>query len=42
MLITSRETGRFINPKGWPMKGRADADAAAIKAREEAGGYNSA
>jgi 8-oxo-dGTP pyrophosphatase MutT (NUDIX family) len=37
LIITSRETGRFIIPKGWPMKGRADPDAAAIEAREEAG-----
>jgi 8-oxo-dGTP pyrophosphatase MutT (NUDIX family) len=37
LIITSRETGRFIIPKGWPMKGHADPDAAAIEAREEAG-----
>jgi 8-oxo-dGTP pyrophosphatase MutT (NUDIX family) len=37
LIITSRETGRFIIPKGWPMKGRADPEAAAIEAREEAG-----
>jgi 8-oxo-dGTP pyrophosphatase MutT (NUDIX family) len=37
LIITSRETGRFIIPKGWPMKGRTDYDAAAIEAREEAG-----
>jgi 8-oxo-dGTP pyrophosphatase MutT (NUDIX family) len=33
LIITSRET----RPKGWPMKGRADPEAAAIEAREEAG-----
>jgi 8-oxo-dGTP pyrophosphatase MutT (NUDIX family) len=37
LVITSRETSRFIIPKGWPMKGRSDPDAAAIEAREEAG-----
>jgi 8-oxo-dGTP pyrophosphatase MutT (NUDIX family) len=37
LLVTSRETGRFIIPKGWPMKKRSNARAAAIEAREEAG-----
>ena len=37
MLITSRETGRWIVPKGWPMKGRKDHEAAAQEAFEEAG-----
>lgn len=37
LLVTSRETKRFIIPKGWPMKGRKDHQAAAIEAREEAG-----
>jgi 8-oxo-dGTP pyrophosphatase MutT (NUDIX family) len=37
LIVTSRETGRFIIPKGWPMKGRADPEAAAKEAREEAG-----
>ena len=37
LLVTSRETQRFIIPKGWPMKGRKDHQAAAIEAREEAG-----
>jgi 8-oxo-dGTP pyrophosphatase MutT (NUDIX family) len=32
-----REIGRFIIPKGWPMKGRTDPEVAAIEAREEAG-----
>ncbi len=37
LLITSRETQRFIVPKGWPMKGHKDYRAAAIEAQEEAG-----
>ena len=37
LLITSRETQRFIIPKGWPMKGRKDHEAAAIEAEQEAG-----
>jgi len=37
LILTSRETGRFILPKGWPMKGRDDHNAVAIEAREEAG-----
>jgi 8-oxo-dGTP pyrophosphatase MutT (NUDIX family) len=37
LIITSRETGRFLIPKGWPMKGRTDHEAAAVEAREEAG-----
>ncbi|MGB3316903.1 MAG: NUDIX hydrolase [Albidovulum sp.] len=37
LLITSRDTGRWVIPKGWPMKGKSDADAAAIEAFEEAG-----
>jgi 8-oxo-dGTP pyrophosphatase MutT (NUDIX family) len=37
MLVTSRETRRWIIPKGWPMKGKKDHDAAAQEAREEAG-----
>jgi 8-oxo-dGTP pyrophosphatase MutT (NUDIX family) len=37
LLITSRETGRWVIPKGWPMKGRSPAAAAAAEAREEAG-----
>jgi 8-oxo-dGTP pyrophosphatase MutT (NUDIX family) len=36
-LVTSRETGRWIVPKGWPMDGRTDWDAAALEAFEEAG-----
>ncbi len=37
MLITSRGTGRWIIPKGWPMKGRKPPKAAAREAFEEAG-----
>lgn len=37
LLITSRETKRFVVPKGWPMKGLKDHRAAEIEAREEAG-----
>jgi 8-oxo-dGTP pyrophosphatase MutT (NUDIX family) len=37
MLITSRETRRWIMPKGWPMKGKKDYAAAAEEARQEAG-----
>ena len=37
LLITSRERGRWIVPKGWPMEDRSDAEAARIEAWEEAG-----
>lgn len=37
LLITSRETRRWLIPKGWPMKGRKDYQAAAREALEEAG-----
>jgi 8-oxo-dGTP pyrophosphatase MutT (NUDIX family) len=37
MLLTSRGTGRWVIPKGWPMKGRKPAEAAAREAYEEAG-----
>lgn len=37
LLITTRRTKRYIIPKGWRMKGRSDAEAAAQEAREEAG-----
>ena len=37
LLVTSRETRRWIIPKGWPMKGRKDHEAAAQEALEEAG-----
>lgn len=37
MLITSRETRRWVAPKGWPMKGLKNYEAAAREAYEEAG-----
>ncbi|WP_245620082.1 NUDIX hydrolase [Phenylobacterium immobile] len=37
LLITSRETRRWVIPKGWPMKGKTSAAAAAREAFEEAG-----
>ncbi len=37
LLITSRDTGRWVIPKGWPMRRRSDAEAAAREAFEEAG-----
>lgn len=37
LLITSRDTGRWVIPKGWPMQGLSPAEAAAIEAWEEAG-----
>ncbi|WP_062015440.1 NUDIX hydrolase [Aureimonas sp. AU4] len=36
-LVTSRGTGRWIIPKGWPMRGRRDDEAAGREAEEEAG-----
>lgn len=36
-LVTSRDTGRWIIPKGWPMKGKAGHEAAATEAWEEGG-----
>jgi 8-oxo-dGTP pyrophosphatase MutT (NUDIX family) len=37
LLITSRETKRWVVPKGWPMEGVGDSQAAGIEAYEEAG-----
>lgn len=37
LLITSRNTGRWVIPKGWPMPGLAPEAAAAQEAWEEAG-----
>lgn len=37
LLITSRETGRWVLPKGWPMKSKRPHAAAAREAMEEAG-----
>jgi hypothetical protein len=35
MLVSSRQTKRWVIPKGWPMKGRKPYAAAAQEAREE-------
>ena len=37
LLLTSRETGRWIVPKGWPMRRRSPSEAALREAYEEAG-----
>ena len=37
MLVTSRETRRWIIPKGWPHRGQGPARSAAREAFEEAG-----
>lgn len=37
LLVTSRRSGRWILPKGWPMDGATPAGAAATEAWEEAG-----
>ena len=37
LMITSRDTGRWVTPKGNPMSGVGDARAAAQEALEEAG-----
>ncbi len=37
LLVSSRETRRWVIPKGWPMKGKSDRQAAALEAYEEAG-----
>lgn len=37
MLVTSRGTGRWVLPKGWPEAGEKLSDAAAREAGEEAG-----
>jgi 8-oxo-dGTP pyrophosphatase MutT (NUDIX family) len=37
LLITSRDTKRWIIPKGWPKKGMASHKLAALEAYEEAG-----
>lgn len=36
-LVTSRETRRWLVPKGWPVKGAPARRSAALEAREEAG-----
>jgi len=37
LLVSSLDTGRWIVPKGWPMKGRTIAQSALQEAYEEAG-----
>ena len=37
LLITSRDSGRWVIPKGWTMRNRTDPEAAAREAYEEAG-----
>jgi len=37
LLVTSRETGRWVIPKGWPMKKLRDHKAALKEAEQEAG-----
>lgn len=37
LLVTSRDTGRWVIPKGWPWAGHSNGEAAAREAWEEAG-----
>jgi 8-oxo-dGTP pyrophosphatase MutT (NUDIX family) len=37
LLVTSRDTGRWVVPKGWPKRKRTPAELAALEAFEEAG-----
>ena len=37
LLVTSRDTGRWIIPKGWPIRGLASSETAVREAWEEAG-----
>ncbi|WP_306151888.1 NUDIX hydrolase [Roseovarius sp. MMSF_3281] len=37
LLITSRDTGRWVLPKGWLMEGKTALEAAQLEAWEEAG-----
>ena len=37
LVVTSRDSGRWIIPKGWPMERKEPHEAAAIEAWEEAG-----
>ncbi|SDM97111.1 NUDIX hydrolase [Ensifer adhaerens] len=37
LLVTSRDSGRWLIPKGWPMKQKEPHEAAAIEALQEAG-----
>lgn len=40
LMVTSRGTGRWILPKGWPIKGKDGAESALQEAWEEAGVQN--
>jgi 8-oxo-dGTP pyrophosphatase MutT (NUDIX family) len=37
LLVTSRETGRWVIPKGWPVRSKSGRRTAAVEALEEAG-----
>ncbi|KQQ38879.1 DNA mismatch repair protein MutT [Rhizobium sp. Leaf306] len=37
LVITSRDSGRWVIPKGWPMKKKKPHEAAEIEAQQEAG-----
>ncbi|TXI01406.1 MAG: NUDIX hydrolase [Rhizobium sp.] len=37
LVVTSRESGRWVIPKGWPIKGKKPHEVVAIEAFEEAG-----
>jgi 8-oxo-dGTP pyrophosphatase MutT (NUDIX family) len=37
LLVTSRTNGKWMLPKGWPIKGKSEAEAALTEAQEEAG-----
>jgi 8-oxo-dGTP pyrophosphatase MutT (NUDIX family) len=37
LLVTTRTTRRWVIPKGWPMAGKTDHEAAATEAYEESG-----
>jgi 8-oxo-dGTP pyrophosphatase MutT (NUDIX family) len=37
LLVTSRGVGRWVIPKGWPVRGKSPSASAAVEAREEAG-----
>lgn len=37
LLVTSRTNAKWMLPKGWPIKGKSDAETALVEASEEAG-----
>lgn len=37
LLVSSRQTGRWIIPKGWPISGKTPSESALLEAFEEAG-----